>query len=136
MLTANYLWIPWIVIDIYKINVILAGMMKTTKKNIHLFVRHQLATNAKWALKALVRIFQENQTAHEQAAEDVTENNGIGFTGTDGRFLSSLAKQYLNRGFLSEKQMAYIFKKMPKYHSQVISMSDPVKLNLLVRNAS
>ena len=109
----------------------IAGM-KLTQKNIHAFVRHQLATNKAWALKALVRIFQENQTAQEQAAEVTREDNGIGFTGTDGNFLSSLAKQAIARGSLSDKQMVYVFKKMPKYHNQVITMSNMEQLKALV----
>lgn len=106
--------------------------MKVTQKQITAFVRHQLATNKVWAVKALVRIFQENQTADEQSAEATKEHNGTGFTGTDGQFLSSLAKQQLARGSLSDKQMVFVFKKMPKYHKQVIQMSDQEQLLKLV----
>ena len=109
--------------------------MKTTKKQIHEFVRKQLATNSVWALKALVRIFNENQTAEEKAADVTREDNGIGFTGTDANFLSSLAKQYQLRGTLSAKQMNCVFKQMPKYHAQVVKMSDEVKLIALVEKA-
>jgi hypothetical protein len=84
----------------------------------------------------LVRIFQENQTQAEQAAEATREDNGIGFTGTDGAFLSSLAKQQLSRGSLSPKQMVFVFKKMPKYHAQVIAMSNPEQLHALVAKAN
>jgi hypothetical protein len=110
--------------------------MKTTKKNITNFVKAQLGSNPVWALKALVRIFQENQTAEEQVIESTKEDNDIGFTGTDGNFLSSLAKQYIARGTLSEKQMVFVFKKMPKYHKQVIKMSNQDSLNALVANAA
>jgi len=110
--------------------------MKITKKAIKQFVRGQLGTNPAWALKALVRIFQENQTAEEQQIETTKEDNGIGFTGTDGNFLSSLAKQYIARGSLSEKQMAFVFKKMPKYSKQVIQMSDRDQLTKLVAKAA
>jgi len=109
--------------------------MKLTKKNIHAYVRQQLSTNRVWALKALVRIFQENQTQQEQVAETTREDNGIGFTGTDGNFLSSLAKQAIARGSLSDKQMVFVFKKMPKYHSQVIAMSNLEQLKALVAKA-
>jgi hypothetical protein len=109
--------------------------MKLTNKNITAYVRQQLATNPVWAVKALVRIFQENQTEQEQAAEATTVDNGIGFTGTDGNFLSSLAKQQLARGKLSDKQMVFVFKAMPKYHKQVIQMSNPEQLKKLVEAA-
>lgn len=110
--------------------------MKLTNKNITAYVRQQLSTNPIWAVKALVRIFQENQTQAEQAIEATKEDNGIGFTGTDGAFLSSLAKQQLARGTLSPKQMVFVFKKMPKYHKQVIAMSNQEQLNKLVEAAS
>jgi hypothetical protein len=110
--------------------------MKATQKNVHAYVRQQLSINRAWALKALVRIFTENQTAQEQVAEATTVDNGTGFTGTDGGFASSLAKQYLNRGSLSDKQMTYVFKLMPKYHSQVIAFSDKEKLVKLVEALS
>ena len=109
--------------------------MKPTKKNINLFVRQQLSSSPACALKALVRIFQENQTASEQSLEATTEDNGIGFTGTDGQFLSSLAKQFLKRGSLSDKQMIHVMKKMPKYSRQVIAFSDHEKLRSMVEAA-
>jgi membrane-bound lytic murein transglycosylase len=109
--------------------------MKTTKKNTLAFVRQQLATNEAWALKALVRIFKENQTSSEQSMEATTDDNGIGFTGTDGHFLTSLAKQYISRGKLSDKQMVHVMKKMPKYARQVIAFSDTEKLKALVEAA-
>lgn len=109
--------------------------MKATQQNIHSFVKNQLATNKVWALKALVRIYQENQTVDEQSAKVTSHDNGIGFTGVDAGFLSSLAEQYLKRGRLSDKQMVFVFKKMPKYHNQVIKMSDAEKLSAMVENS-
>lgn len=109
--------------------------MKATQKNIHSFVRQQLATNKVWALKALVRIYQENQTVDEQAAKVTSHDNGIGFTGVDANFASSLAEQYLKRGSLSDKQMGFVFKIMPKYHTQVVKMSDATKLTAMVEAA-
>jgi hypothetical protein len=106
--------------------------MKVTKKNIRIFVKEKLATDKAWATKALVRIFQENQTADEQNTETVIHDNGIGFSGADGEFLSSLAKQQIQRGSLSPKQMEYVHKRMPKYWNQVVSMSDEAKLNSMV----
>ena len=94
-----------------------------------------LKTNKVWALKALVRIYQENQTADEQAAKVTSHDNGIGFTGVDAAFASSLAEQYLRRGSLSDKQMALVFKIMPKYHNQVVKMSNSEKLNVMVEAA-
>lgn len=106
--------------------------MKLTKANTTLFVRQQLSTKPEWAVKALVRIFQENQTADEQSDQLTKHNNGIGFSGTDAQFLSSLAKQFIAKDYLSEKQVGFVLKKMPKYVRQVISMSDKAKLDEMV----
>lgn len=114
---------------------ILITTMKNNKKNTVAFVKQMLATNKVWALRALVRIYQENQTPDEQAAKLTSHDNGIGFTGVDAQFASSLAEQYLKRGNLSDKQMSFVFKIMPKYAGQVVKMSDEAKLASMVEAA-
>ena len=106
--------------------------MKITKKATKSFVQSQLRTNPAWAVKAMVRIYNENQTAEEQAYHDTIVENGIGFSGTDAYILSSFAEQVNEKKLLSPKQMKIVHKKMPKYWSQVISMSDEVKLKEMV----
>ena len=109
-------------------------MMNTTatKKATLAFVKTKLATDQVWAVKALIRIFQQNQTSDEQVSQTTSHDNGIGFSGCDAPFLSSLAQNYLRYGRLSEKQMVFVFKKMPKYAGQVIKMSDAAKLDAMV----
>jgi len=102
-------------------------MKKLTKQQIKEFVRGKLANDTRWALHGLTKIF-EFQTAAEQEYETTCEYNGVGFTGADGEILTSFAKQYINRKWLSEKQMAIVMKKMPKYWKQIISISDEEKL--------
>ena len=106
--------------------------MNATKKDTLLFVKVKLSSDPVWALKALVRIYQENQTNDEQVTQQTTHDNGIGFSGCDAQFLSSLAQNYLRYGRLSDKQMSFVFKKMPKYAKQVIAMSDATKLDAMV----
>lgn len=110
--------------------------MNATKKDTLAFVKQQLASNKVWATKALVRIYQENQTADEQVAKTTSHDNGIGFSGCDAEFLSSLAEQYLRRGNLSDKQMVFVHKKMPKYARQVVAMSDAAKLDAMVSGSA
>ena len=105
---------------------------KITKKQTHDFVKKQLATNKAWALKALLKIFNF-QTKDEQEYEHTRILNKVGFTGVDAEILSSFAKQYLTRGFLSPKQMTLVYKKMPKYWMQIIKISDKKKLELQIR---
>jgi hypothetical protein len=108
---------------------------KITKQKIKNFVRAKLSTDPKWATKAVVRIFQENQTADERTSERTIHHNGIGFSGTDSEILSSFATQYIRRGSLSPKQMAIVHKLVPKYWKQVISMSDENRLVEMVRQS-
>jgi hypothetical protein len=55
-------------------------------------------------------------------------NNGVGFNKIDSEILSSLHNFYKERGFLTEKQYALLFKKIPKYHKQIYNISDKEKL--------
>lgn len=105
---------------------------KITKKETRDFVRKQLATNKTWALKALMKIF-DFQTQDEQEYEHTREFNKVGFTGVDGEILTSFAKQYLTHGFLTPKQMALVYKKMPKYWMQIIKISNREKLEKMIR---
>lgn len=106
--------------------------MKVTKTNIRMFVKQKLSSDRKWATKALVRIYNENQTADEKFSNSTFYDNGIGFSGADGELLSSFAKQFIQRKSLSEKQMALVMKKMPKYWNQVVYMADEAKLKSMV----
>jgi hypothetical protein len=78
----------------------------------------KLASNPTWALRGLLAVYKF-QTEAEKEVGSVTDDNGVGFAGVDGEFLSSLAQQYQKRGCLSEKQMGFLYKKMPKYARQL-----------------
>lgn len=106
-------------------------MNKLTKIQIKGFVKLKLATDPLWAQRALLRIY-EFQTQDEKKTQSTVYHNGVGFTGTDGRILTSLAKQYQKYGRLSEKQMFIVFKKMPKYWQQVIKISNEQKLHSMI----
>jgi hypothetical protein len=107
-------------------------MSKITKVQVKEFVKNKLSTDSTWAKHALLEIFKF-QTLEEQKVRDTTEYNGVGFTGTDGRILSSLASQLLKKKYLSDKQMLIVFKKMPKYWNQVVKISDKEKLNSMIK---
>lgn len=84
-------------------------------------VRGKLAMNQQWAIKAMVRIYDENQTTEEKQSQDTIHDNGIGFSGADSFILSSFSEQVKAGRNMSDKQMAIIFKKMKKYATQVIA---------------
>jgi len=89
-----------------------------TKKDSLLFLRDKLHTDSRFALFGLLKVF-ENQTTDEQAEGDTKWLNGVGFTGVDAEFLTSLAWQYKQRKSLSPKQLPFLFKKMPQYATQI-----------------
>lgn len=65
-----------------------------------------LRTNDKAVARALVVLF-ERQTDDEQATEHTRHHNGRGFRPCHARMGTSMAKFYLQRGFLTPKQIAY-----------------------------
>jgi len=105
-----------------------------TKIEIKEYVKNKLASSEPWMKQALLKIF-EFQTEEEKDWESTHFHNGVGFTGVDGKILSSFAKQLQKRGWLSPKQMDILKKKMPKYWKQIIEISDKEKLEELVRKA-
>lgn len=105
--------------------------MKITKIQIRDFLKNKLSTNELWAKRALIKIF-EKQTADEQEAEYTKHANSVGFSGVDGEFFTSLAKQLIRKNYLTTKQMAYVFKRIPKYWKQILAITDQVKLEKMI----
>lgn len=101
--------------------------MKITKKSQVAFIRQQITTNARWARRALIALF-EQQTEEEKTSEETVVYNNAGFTGCDAYILTSLAKSYLQYNNLTDKQMALLYKKIGKYANQIYNMSDKDKL--------
>jgi hypothetical protein len=81
-------------------------------------LKEQISTDQKMQLYTLVHVFN-NQTEDEKVGEYTYHRNGVGFTGVAAEFLCSLAKQFLNRGSLSPKQIKYLPKKLPCYAAQL-----------------
>ena len=98
-----------------------------SKKDMIEQLRQRLASNDRWALRALLRIYQ-NQTADEQNSESPIERNGIGFTGPDAEILTSFARQYQRRGCLSDRQMIILRRRIPAYARQIVQGSDTTRL--------
>ena len=71
-----------------------------------------------WCRKALLHIYA-NQELDEQLIADTTKRNGVGFTPADAPILTSLAKQMLERNWLSVKQWEILYKLLPKYARQL-----------------
>lgn len=86
-------------------------------------IRERLASDPRWLERGILAIYA-NQTADEQVSEATRHDNGIGFTGADAHFMSSLAKQIEQSHRapgerLSPKQRAIAHERMPKYARQL-----------------
>lgn len=94
-------------------------------------IKALLDRNDKAVARALVVLYN-NQTFAEQSTEHTLVHNNKGFTGADARLGTSMAKQYLTRGFLSPKQIAIWRRlnkkgvsKIGKYTRQLIEAIPP-----------
>jgi len=101
------------------------------KSIIYNFIKQKLATDKKWQIKALLAIYQR-QTIEERNSNSTIIHNDVGFSGCDAEILSSFAKQWLSKWFLSPKQAAILAHKMPKYWKQIYDISDKEKLMKII----
>jgi len=98
-----------------------------TKIEIKNLFKSKLSTDKNWAIKGMLKIY-EFQTATEQAIGTTRDHNNVGFSGCDAEILSSFCEQVKKGRNLSDKQMALVFKKMPRYWKQLSSVSDQAKV--------
>jgi hypothetical protein len=98
-----------------------------TKKQINEYVKQKLATDSKWQMHALVKIY-DNQTSDEQINEHTSHCNKVGFSGVHGTIMTSIAKQYINNNWISSKQQALVSKIIPHYWKQIIPLIQYKKL--------
>lgn len=96
--------------------------MQYSKKELVDGLKSQIIVNPKKAQNALLEIYKY-QTESEQEQGYTSINNGVGFSGVDSEFLSSLAENLIRYKRLSDKQNNYLMKIMPKYASQLIRLS-------------
>ncbi len=86
-------------------------------------IKENILTKDAWTLRALLAIY-ERQTASEQAAGQTIEHNGVGFTGPDAEILSSIADFYSRRGFVTERQMGVVRRRIGKYAGQLTKIAN------------
>lgn len=94
-----------------------------TKAGKMAFIKAKVAVSQAWAIRGLLCIYA-NQTADEKACGQTHNLNGIGFSGCDAEILSSFAEQVIKGRNLSQKQMAIVFKKMPRYAGQLMRAAE------------
>lgn len=97
--------------------------IKTWKKNE---IKEKLESGDRtWIERSVIAIFNK-QTETEKAFETTNRNNGVGFTGSDAKIMSSFAKQLLKskERHLSDKQMVIAKRKILKYAGQLAKIAN------------
>ena len=77
-------------------------------------------------IKALLWLYKY-QTEDEKLDYTTSHLNGVGFTGSDAFILSSLAKQVIEKYYLSEKQLQILRKKIKKYENQMAKIANAIQ---------
>lgn len=106
-------------------------MKAITKKEIREFLKSKLSTDKAWAIRAMSRIY-DYQTETEKNYHDTIDRNYVGFSGADAKILTSIYDYYKNHGYVSPKQLAIVYKKIPKYWNQIYTISDKSKLDPMI----
>jgi hypothetical protein len=86
-------------------------------------IREKIKTDDNWLIRGLLAIY-DRQTEEEQSNHTTNVHNGIGFSAFDAEFMTNVAKWYNNKGFLSEKQLMHVRKKMLKYSGQLARIAN------------
>lgn len=75
-------------------------------------------SDANWVVGALVTLYQK-QTMEEQAVKGTWHQNNEGFNAVDAGVMSNMAQFYERRGYLTDKQIHYVRRKLRKYLAQL-----------------
>lgn len=95
-----------------------------TKTSILGLLNHEdLNIQATMVKRSLLKLYSM-QTADEQAIGATTEHNGFGFNGVDAEFMSSVARQLNEKGFITPKQGDWVHKKILKYAGQLADLAN------------
>ncbi len=96
-------------------------------------IRVALERSDKFVERCLVALYAR-QTNTEQQTESTTDSNGIGFSGVDAKFGSSLAQQIMRNKYgkpegerLTFKQVKYARRMALKYTAQLADHADDVQ---------
>jgi hypothetical protein len=89
-------------------------------------IKALLTTNDKFVMRSIVKLF-ERQTIDEQAVDGTSHSNGVGFNGTDAFIMSRFAKFFMERGYMTPKQLAIGKRKIMKYAKQLANIANEPK---------
>lgn len=101
--------------------------IKVTKKGLKAFIKYKLRTDDRWALKALISLYND-QCEDERFTNSSNRRNGIGFNKIDASELTILARRYKRKLCLYPHELGMVKIKIPKYWEQILDKCDRVKL--------
>ena len=84
-------------------------------------IKELIDKNDKMVAKSIIKIY-ELQTEDEKGLMSTKESNGVGFNSIDSFILTSFAEFYMERGYLSPKQIQIGRKKIKKYAGQLLGI--------------
>jgi SWI/SNF-related matrix-associated actin-dependent regulator of chromatin subfamily A-like protein 1 len=90
-------------------------------------IKKRIEKEDEFAIGCLMHLYGY-QTEDEKKVNQTAYRNSVGFSGSDASFLSSIAKFYMDRGSLSDKQLSFAKKLLPKYHRQLHERIEPLPL--------
>lgn len=106
--------------------------IKITKKALKEFIRYKVSSDDRWALRALIVIYNE-QNEDEKLYGVANKQNGRGFGKIDASRMCPLAERYKRKHYLTPYDMITIHRVMKKYSRQLFDLSDKSKLESAYR---
>lgn len=86
-------------------------------------ISNLLQKNNTMVKRSLLQLY-DRQTEDEKDEETASYSNGCGFNGVDAPLLTSFAKFYKARGYLTMKQLEICRKKLMKYCKQITRIAN------------
>ena len=98
-------------------------MSKQDKKYTKDDIKQILAGSDLAVMKGFIRIWQL-QTESEKATESTMVHNGVGFSGYDGTWMTSIGNNVIKYGQITEGQLNAVKKMMHKYAGQLAKIAN------------
>lgn len=97
---------------------------KWTKDSVKTWVKDADVNNTthRAALSRALLFLYSRQTADEQESQHTAHNNGMGFSGIDAEFLSSVAQGIIKYGSMTPKQAVHVQRRLVRYSGQLLLM--------------
>lgn len=101
--------------------------MTWTKDTVKAWIQNSDINNLthRAALSRALIFLYNRQTTDEQSSHTTSHDNGVGFSGYDAEFLSSVALGVQRYGSMTVKQAECVKKRLARYSGQLLLMLDP-----------